>query len=105
MLVKIKTWEALEKEFGTYRECIECSYLLPFPKSINDMLPENRIIELEDRPNKNNYLHYSWKAPNGNVYACFEKGLIEEVISGTEYEVSRYNAWLKMKNYFKSKKI
>jgi len=46
MKVKIKTWRALERKFGLDEEGdINCQYI--FTKDMEEVLPEDRIIEVE----------------------------------------------------------
>lgn len=48
MIVKIKTWDQMEKEFGLSSSgSIACQY--KFTKEMEKIMPESRIIEINDR--------------------------------------------------------
>ena len=46
MLIKIKTWKQMKKEFGTNKKGnINCKKI--FTKNMEGFIPENRIIEID----------------------------------------------------------
>lgn len=74
MTVKIKTWEAMEEEFGLDTlddiDCIDC-----FTQTMEERLPEDRIIEV----NRIKTLGYS-ASYNWNNDWFISDDMIEEII-------------------------
>jgi len=73
MKVKIKTWEAMEKEFGLYNESIKVQFA--FNKLMEKQLPKDRIIEVSTTEREDMYL---WDG-SSQKYAI-SSGMIEEWI-------------------------
>jgi len=75
MIVKIKTWEQMEKEFGlTYHGYINIEE--KFTRFMNKLLPSNRVINVE-KDNHNNY-YYIWYSDSYTYHITDE--MIEKVL-------------------------
>ena len=70
--VKIKTWEAMESEFGLMNKSIKCEFY--FTPKMEKALPDNRIIEIDRK-------HF-WFPDND--YFSISEDMIEYYISGRE---------------------
>jgi len=75
--VKIKTWEAMEKEFGIYVGTINCDY--GFTSYMEKSLPDNRIVTIEDVINnfyqiKGHHQYYTGDMIEGYAEPQFKRG-------------------------------
>jgi len=63
MKVKLKTWDRMEEEFGLTEEGhIDC--FLIFPKSLDEVIPEDRIIDIYVDDTENDNKEYRWDEGN-----------------------------------------
>jgi hypothetical protein len=77
-VVKIKTWDQMEKEFGLYNnEYINCDYV--FTRAIEKTLPKNRIIVLEG-DNNDKYIIKAF-----DIHFYISEDIIEEEYNREDY--------------------
>ena len=70
-LVKIKTWETMKNEYGMEEGRIPITNELSFCKDMENDLPDNRIIEIDEN---NEYNNNNW-----NIWYIHEK-IIEKTL-------------------------
>ena len=77
MIVKIKSWDKMEKEYGLNRRGDIDTYH-SFTKDIEKELPKDRIIEVEEDYRYNTYI---WHREDAFYDRYISKDMIEKVIT------------------------
>jgi len=62
MKVKIKTWDAMQEEYGLSGDGT-IDVLFAFTQSMEQDMPEDRVIEVQEVSNIAPYKGYKWKVP------------------------------------------